>query len=222
MFTGIVEETGRVAAVEDTEAGRRVRIETTFADLEAGASIAVDGACLTVEAYEPGEWVSVFLATETLKRTTFDDVAVGDGVNLERALAADGRFDGHVVQGHVDGTTEVVAVERAGTGPGSDADDDGDWTYTFALPPDLRQYIVEKGSITLDGISLTVARLDDEAGTFSVAVIPTTYRETTLSERSPGDEVHVEVDVVAKYVERMVTDDGERTAPVRGALDGES
>ena len=201
MFTGIVEETGRVERVEDTDAGRRLRVATTFEDLVAGASIAVDGACLTVEEYEPGEWFSVFLAEETLARTTFDSVAEGDGVNLERAMAADARFDGHVVQGHVDGTTRIADIERLGE----------DWVYTFELPPGLAQYVVEKGSIALDGISLTVARLDDDAGTFSVAIIPTTYHETTLSETEAGDAVHVEVDVFAKYVERMVSR-GERDA----------
>jgi riboflavin synthase len=195
MFTGIVEETGRVERVEDSEDGRRLRVGTTFADRSAGESIAVDGACLTVEAFEPGEWFSVFLARETLDRTTFDEVQEGDGVNLERAMAADERFDGHVVQGHVDGTTEIREIDRIGE----------DWAYTFELPPGLDQYVVEKGSIALDGISLTVARLDDDSGTFSVAIIPTTYHETTLSEKEPGDEVHVEVDVFAKYVERMVT-----------------
>jgi len=210
MFTGIVEETGRIEAVEDTDAGRRLRIATTFDDLSAGASIAVDGACLTVEEYDPGEWFSVFLAEETLSRTTFDTVAVGDGVNLERAMAADERFDGHVVQGHVDGTTTIADIERIGD----------DWAYTFELPPELAQYVVEKGSIALDGISLTVARLDDDAGIFSVAIIPTTYHETTLSEKEAGDAVHVEVDVFAKYVERMVSR-GERDvdAEVRQELD---
>jgi riboflavin synthase len=210
MFTGIVEETGQIEAIEDTDAGRRLRIATTFDDLTAGASIAVDGACLTVEEYESGEWFSVFLAEETLDRTTFDERSEGDGVNLERAMAADERFDGHVVQGHVDGTTRIADIERIGE----------DWAYTFELPPDLARYVVEKGSIALDGISLTVARLDDEAGTFSVAIIPTTYHETTLSEKEPGDAVHVEVDVFAKYVERMVSR-GERDvdAEVRQELD---
>jgi len=210
MFTGIVEETGRIEAVEDTDAGRRLQIATTFTDLSAGASIAVDGACLTVEEYEPGKRFSVFLAEETLARTTFDRVREGDGVNLELAMAADERFDGHVVQGHVDGTVAVADIERIGD----------DWAYTFELSPDLARYVVEKGSIALDGISLTVARLDDEAGTFSVAIIPTTYHETTLSEKEPGDEVHVEVDVFAKYVERMVgREEREADAAVRRELD---
>ncbi|MFB6070976.1 MAG: riboflavin synthase [Halanaeroarchaeum sp.] len=193
MFTGIVEETGVVASVSDDEGGRRLRIETTaMTDFEAGASVAVGGVCLTVE--ESGDrWFSVFTATETLETTTLGNVAEGDVVNLERPLGADGRFDGHIVQGHVDTTTEVVAVERVGE----------DWTFTFAQPPGYEQYIAPKGSVALDGISLTVADVDDEAGTFSVAIIPTTYELTSLGEREPGDAVNVEVDVVAKYVERL-------------------
>jgi riboflavin synthase len=228
MFAGIVETTGRVERVDDGEEGRRVRIGTTFADLTAGDSIAVDGACLTVEGSEPGEWFSVFLAGETLDRTTFGNLQAGDQVNLERALPADGRFDGHVVQGHVDGTTEIRGIERVGGEPASEASGassdgdsaDGDWEYTFALPPDLAPYVVEKGSIALDGISLTVARLDDDAGTFSVAIIPTTYRETTLSQTAPGDRVHVEVDVFAKYVERILASE-QRDAADWGDLDRE-
>jgi len=214
MFTGIVEETSEIAEIEGTDAGRRLQIETTFAELSGGQSISVDGACLTVEEYEAGEWFSVFLAAETLDRTTLDSVTEGDAVNLERALAADERFDGHVVQGHVDGTTEIVDIERVGE----------DWAYTFDLPAGLEQYVVEKGSIALDGISLTVATLDDVTGTCSVAIIPTTYHETTLSDKKPGDEVHVEVDVFAKYVERMLgmaerdTEAGADVAAVREAL----
>ncbi|QPV61895.1 riboflavin synthase [Halosimplex litoreum] len=232
MFTGIVEETGEIVDIEDSDAGRRLRIATGFADLTGGQSISVDGACLTVEDHADGEWFSVFLAAETLERTTFDSASEGQEVNLERALAADERFDGHVVQGHVDGTTEIVDIERVGEGPASEArgtssgdeSSDGDWAYTFELPPGLEQYVVEKGSIALDGISLTVAALDDAGGTFSVAIIPTTYHETTLSAKEPGDPVHVEVDVFAKYVERMLgmaerdAEAGADVAAVREAL----
>jgi riboflavin synthase len=214
MFTGIVEETGEIVDIEDSDAGRRLRIATGFEGLTGGQSISVDGACLTVEEHADGEWFSVFLAAETLERTTFDSASEGQEVNLERALAADERFDGHVVQGHVDGTTEIVDIERVGD----------DWAYTFELPPGLEQYVVEKGSIALDGISLTVATLDDAGGTFSVAIIPTTYHETTLSAKEPGDPVHVEVDVFAKYVERMLgmaerdAEAGADVAAVREAL----
>lgn len=192
MFTGIVEETGEVLGVEADEGGQRLRIGTTFDGLEGGQSISVNGACLTVENFADGEWFSVFLASETVEKTYLGTVAEGDGVNLERAMPADGRFDGHFVQGHVDGTADVRDVEREGD----------DWFYTFSIPDGHREYIVSKGSITVDGISLTVAALDEE--TFTVAIIPETYRLTTLSERSVGDPVHVEVDVVAKYVESLV------------------
>ncbi|MBX0322969.1 riboflavin synthase [Halomicroarcula sp. F13] len=191
MFTGIVEATGEVQAVVDDEGGRRVRIGAPFAGLDHGQSISVSGACLTVEKFADGEWFEVFLARETLARTYFDDLAGGDAVNLERAMPADGRFDGHIVQGHVDATAEITAIEREGD----------DWTFTFSLPETQRDYLVEKGSITVDGISLTVAARDDES--FDVAIIPTTYDETTLSEKSVGDPVHLEVDVVAKYVEQL-------------------
>ena len=191
MFTGIVEETGEIIDVTMTDEGRRLRIATSFDGLSQGASISVSGACLTVEAFGDG-WFSVFLATETLDRTYLGDLGVGDQVNLERAMAADDRFDGHVVQGHIDGTAEVVGVKRIGD----------DWEFTFSLPDALAGYVVEKGSISVDGISLTVAALDGEQ--FAVAIIPETYDVTTLSEKSAGDPVHLEVDVVAKYVESLV------------------
>jgi riboflavin synthase len=192
MFTGIVEATGEVVSMETEPDGTRLRIRAPFAtDLEEGQSVSVDGACLTVEAYA-GDAFEVFLASETLDRTTLGERTVGDGVNLERAMPAEGRFDGHIVQGHVDGTARIHDVRRVGE----------DWTYEFDLPPDLATYVVEKGSIALDGISLTVA--DRNEDTFGVAIVPTTYEETTLSEKAPGDRVNVEVDVLAKYVERMV------------------
>jgi len=193
MFTGIVEDTGTVASVESTDDGRRLRIETTdLSGFAHGQSISVSGVCLTVEEY--GEnWFSAFTAAETLEKTYLSELDEGDVVNLERALPADGRLDGHIVQGHVDTVTEVVAVEQVGE----------DWTFTFALPDGYERYVAEKGSVALDGISLTVAGVDDDAGTFDVAVIPTTYDLTTLSAKDAGSPVHVEVDVVAKYVERL-------------------
>jgi riboflavin synthase len=194
MFTGIVEETGEVLAVEEDEGGRRLRVGTTFEDLQAGQSISVSGACLTVEEHGDG-WFSLFLAAETVDRTYLGDLEAGETVNLERTLPADGRLDGHFVQGHVDATSEVVRVERVGE----------DWRYTFSLPADRAQYVVEKGSIAVDGISLTVAACGGE--TFEVAIIPETYDLTTLSEKEVGDPVHVEIDVVAKYVESLVEAD---------------
>lgn len=193
MFTGIVEETGAVAAIDADDSGRRLRIETDgIGTFEHGQSVAIDGVCLTVEDHGDG-WFTVFLAAETIDRTALGERESGDAVNVERALPANGRLDGHVVQGHVDTTTDVVAVEPIGE----------DWRYTFSLPADYERYVAEKGSIALDGVSLTVAAIDDDAGTFDVAVIPTTHAETTLGEREPGDAVNVEVDVMAKYVERL-------------------
>ncbi|MFD1642728.1 riboflavin synthase [Halohasta litorea] len=201
MFTGIVETAGEVVAVEDDAGGRRLRVRASgLDDLHHGQSISVSGVCLTVEAFESGSktdndrWFEVFLAGETVEKTYLGDASVGDAVNIERAMAADGRFDGHVVQGHVDTVTTVSDIAQVGD----------DWRFSFALPDGYGQYIVDKGSICLDGISLTVAAIDREAGRFEVAIIPTTYELTTLQEKSAGDPVHVEVDVIAKYVENML------------------
>ncbi len=213
MFTGIVEETGTVrSSVRDAE-GIRLQIgaDVVAADLHHGQSISVSGVCLTVERFGEG-WFEVFLADETVSRTYLGELEAGDAVNLERAMAADGRFDGHVVQGHVDAVATVTDIEQVGE----------DWTFSFALPDGVGQYVVEKGSITLDGISLTVAGLGDgdsdaeadrttdatgteaDRTTVTVAIIPTTYELTTLSAKEPGDPVHLEVDVLAKYVERLL------------------
>jgi riboflavin synthase len=213
MFTGIVEETGQVRAVEDGPEGRRLWVSASFCDaLEHGQSVAVSGACLTVEDVTPdAEAFELFCSAETVERTYLDRVAAGDRVNLERALPADGRVDGHFVQGHVDGLAEVTAVEQVGGGPangmrGASSDErsesDGDWTFGFSLPAELAPYVVEKGSIAVDGISLTVADLEE--ADFEVSIIPATYELTTLSEKAVGDPVHLEVDVVAKYVERLL------------------
>lgn len=193
VFTGIIETTGVVTSVTDTPDGRRLRVETdAFDEYEHGQSISVSGVCLTVEEYDDNGF-SVFTAHETLDATSLSDISVDDRINLERALPADSRLDGHLVQGHVDTTTTVEAIEPVGE----------DWTFTFALPEGYEQYVARKGSVALDGISLTVASVDDEAGTFDVAIIPTTYEETTLADRRPGDAVNFEIDVVARYVERL-------------------
>ncbi|WP_121821711.1 riboflavin synthase [Halostella salina] len=195
MFTGIVEGTGEVLATEPTEDGLRLRIGTGFETLAHGQSVSVSGACLTVEEHgdgADGQWFETFLAAETRAKTHLGALAAGDRVNLERALRADDRLDGHFVQGHVDTTTEVVDVREVGE----------DWEFEFALPEDHGRYVVDKGSVTVDGISLTVAERGPE--TFTVAVVPTTYDLTTLSEKVPGDPVNVEVDVIAKYAEQLV------------------
>ena len=181
--------------VVDDEGGRRLTIaaDEVLSGLDHGASVSVSGACLTVEAFD-AEAFEVFLASETLEKTYFDSVEVGDAVNLERALRADARLDGHFVQGHVDTVTEVVDVRQVGE----------DWEYEFAVPPAYDAYVADKGSVALDGISLTVAERGED--TFTVAIIPTTRRSTNLSEKQPGDPVHLEVDVLAKYVERLLDD----------------
>jgi riboflavin synthase len=195
VFTGIVEELGRVVAVEQGEQSARLTVEgpVVAADAAHGVSIAVDGVCLTVVEHD-GARFTVDVMAETLSRSALAGVRPGQRVNLERAMAADGRFGGHVVQGHVDGTGRVVARE-----PGDRWE-----VVTIALPPELAPYVVEKGSVTVDGVSLTVSALDDAAGTFSVSLIPTTLELTTLGHRAVGDPVNLEVDVLAKYVERLL------------------
>jgi riboflavin synthase len=194
MFTGIIEEAGEIVAIDDTEGGRRIRIAGSFADeLSHGQSIAVSGCCLTVEENDSDSF-ELFLSQETVERTYLGSVGIGDSVNLERAMSADGRFDGHIAQGHVDTTAQVTRIEQVGD----------DWTFEFSIPGECSQYIVEKGSIAVDGISLTVADRSDEE--FTVAIIPATYELTNLSDKQVGDPVHIEVDVLAKYVERMVAD----------------
>lgn len=195
MFTGIVEELGEVVAVERHAASARlsVRGRLVTVDVERGASISVNGVCLTVvEQDECGFTADVML--ETLRRSTLGSLRPGVAVNLERAMAADGRFGGHVVQGHVDGTGRVVSRK-----PGDRWE-----VVTVSLPPDLTGYVVLKGSITVDGVSLTVSALDDVAGTFSVCLVPATLERTTLGQREPGQQVNIEVDVLAKYVERLL------------------
>ncbi|WP_246986232.1 riboflavin synthase [Halorientalis marina] len=216
MFTGIVETTGEIVATEADADGRRVRVRADLADLHRGQSIAISGACLTVEDHDTG-WFDLFLSQETVERTYLGDLGEGDLVNVERALPADGRLDGHVVQGHVDATAEVTGIARIGD----------DWEFRFSIPEGLERYVVEKGSVTVDGISLTVASLssrsDDErasgeggeprADDFGVAIIPETYDVTTLSEKAVGDPVHIEVDVMAKYVESMLAGGGDSQSP---------
>ncbi|MFQ5522620.1 MAG: riboflavin synthase [Acidimicrobiia bacterium] len=192
MFTGIVEGKGTVVSIADSGAVRRVVITAPgFEGLTVGASVAVNGVCLTAVAVEGGE-VTVDIVPETLSRTTLAELKIGDEVNLERPLRADGRFDGHVVQGHVDGVGWVQALGREG----------GAVSLTLDAPPELLPYIVEKGSVTVDGVSLTVSSLTDTG--FSVALVPHTLEVTTLGLRKPGDPVNLEVDILAKYIERLL------------------
>jgi riboflavin synthase len=194
MFTGLVEEVGAVRSVTPVGDGARVVIEASLVleDAEIGASIAVNGCCLTVVEYDESSWAADAVP-ETLDRTNIGSLEPGDLVNLERPLAANGRYGGHVVQGHIDATAAISAIDEL---------DDGSFRYTFELPPALADYVVEKGSVAIDGISLTVAGVD--ATSFSIAVIPHTHEVTTVGRRTVGDEVNVEADVLAKYVERLV------------------
>jgi riboflavin synthase len=190
MFTGIVEELGVVRAVGENRLA--VGCRTVASDAEIGASMAVNGVCLTVVERSAGH-LAFDLSEETLRRTSFARLSGGDRVNLERPLTLLGRLGGHLVQGHVDGVGEVTAVERS--------EDGGAW-LTVRAPADVRRYLVEKGSVGVDGISLTVAARD--ADTFSVALIPHTLEATTLGSARVGDPVNLEVDVIAKYVEALV------------------
>src|SRR6478736_6668859 len=193
MFTGIVEELGIVEVIEHgaDSAVLRIRGPLVVSDAVHGASIAVNGVCLTVTDHD-SEQFAVDVMAETLSRSALGALRPGDRVNLERAMPADGRFGGHVVQGHVDGTAKITRRT-----PG-----DGWETVDLTLPPGLAAYVVEKGSITVDGVSLTVASLSD-AG-FSVSLIPTTLALTTLGHKGVDDQVNLEVDVIAKYVERLL------------------
>lgn len=191
MFTGIVEQLGAVVGVDDLPDGRRLRLSVDGWDgLPVGASVSVNGVCLT--ALEGVGGVEFDVVPETLKRTNLGSLSPGDRVNLERAMPASGRFDGHVVQGHVDATGTVSSVRR---------DHDG-VVMIIEADDEVLRYVVEKGSITVDGVSLTVAGLSE--GAFSVALIPHTLEVTTLGLRKAGDTVNLEVDVLAKYVERLL------------------
>ncbi|NYI41388.1 riboflavin synthase [Demequina lutea] len=193
MFTGIVEAIGTVATVEDHGASSRFVLTAPQlgTDIVHGESIAVNGVCLTVAAHEQGGWAfDVMRITE--ETTTMGELAPGIRVNLERATRADGRLGGHIMQGHVDGVATLVA-----------RDSQPEWDdLTFTVPRELLRYVVLKGSISLNGVSLTVAGLVDD--TVTVSLIPTTLTETTLGELVVGNEVNVEVDIIAKYVERMM------------------
>jgi riboflavin synthase len=203
MFTGIVEELGQIVAVEHgaESAVVTVRGPLVTGDAVPGASIAVNGVCLTVVEHD-GQTFSVDVMAETLKRSSLGSLQAGSRVNLERAMTASARFGGHIVQGHVDGTAQILARL-----PGDN------WEVVqFTLPPELSRYVVEKGSITIDGVSLTVSAITDD--TFSVSLIPTTLELTTLGHKAVGDLVNLEVDVIAKYVERLLTHGAIEAEPI--------
>ena len=201
MFTGIVEEIGEIVDVTVLQDAARLRIRgpVVTSDARPGDSISVNGVCLTVVEPDPEGVFGVDVMGETLRRSSLAEAAAGTRVNLERALAAGARLGGHIMQGHVDGTGTVAARE-----------DNEDWTTVrFDVGGDLTRYVVEKGSIAVDGVSLTVTAVDDTG--FSVGLIPTTLRGTTLGERAVGATVNLEVDVIAKYVERLTAHRGEQS-----------
>jgi riboflavin synthase len=201
MFTGIVEELGTVRSITPREGGARLEIEAkaVLDDATIGASIAVNGCCLTVVDHTE-TWWAADAVVETLRRTNLGDLAAGDHVNLERPVRLADRLGGHLVQGHVDATGTVRSRETQ---------TDDSVVVRFDAPADVLRYVVPKGSITVDGISLTVAELHDDG--FAIAVIPHTLAVTTLGTRQVGERVNLEADLLAKYVERLMRS-GERSA----------
>ena len=193
MFTGIVEEMGRVTAITRSGPSARLTIaaKTVLEDAHLGDSIAVNGVCLTVTDQTEGSFSADVMA-ETLRRSGLGALQSGSPVNLERAMPADGRFGGHIVSGHIDGTGTVAALRR---------EDNAVWVTVHAAPALLR-YIVEKGSVAIDGVSLTVAAVDADG--FSVSIIPHTGAQTILLGKRPGDTVNLECDVIGKYVEKLL------------------
>ena len=211
MFTGIVEGTGTVAALAaaDDASGARLEVEAPFlaGDLRLGESVAVNGCCLTV-AQATAAGFAADLVAETLRRTALGGLTAGDLVNLERPMALGGRLGGHLVQGHVDGVARVL--DRTAAGDGQEV--------RIELPAELERYVVEKGSVAVDGVSLTVAGVGP--GWFAVALVPHTLEVTTLGRRHPGDPVQLEVDVVAKYVERLVAPWTDRVGAYDTSVEG--
>jgi len=194
MFTGIIEEVGVVEALQAQAAGARLRVRcrTVLEDTRNGASVSANGVCLTAIDCRADSF-SADLAPETLRRSNLGDLRAGSLVNLERPLSPSGRLSGHIVQGHVDGTGELVALDQLGG---------ENWWLRARVPAELDRYLVFKGSISIDGISLTIAVL--EGLELAVTIIPHTYQNTNLRSRRPGDRLNLECDVIAKYVEKMM------------------
>jgi riboflavin synthase len=198
MFTGIIEEVGRVSGIEQRGENRRITVVAKHApkELKPGDSVAVSGVCLTALNIKPGSF-SADLAPETWARTSFSRIHEGALVNLELPMKADGRLGGHIVQGHVDGVGKVIALERIA--------DSENWWLHIELPSEIEKYTVYKGSISIEGISLTVAKLEGRRCT--IAIIPHTVEMTNLHSLRPGDPVNLEADLIAKYVEKMMSID---------------
>ncbi len=210
MFSGIIETTGTITRIDTIAEGARLRLQTDLPTQEVGLgeSISTDGACLTVTAIEADQ-LSFDVSAESLRRTTLGELQVGDRVNLERSLRLEDRLSGHLVWGHVDGVGHVTSIRPEGDS----------LLYTFALPAELSRYLVEKGSVAVDGISLTV--FDCKPTEFTCAIIPHTHTVTTLHQRKPGDRVNIEGDMQGKYIEKFVRDviEGMLAAPLQSIRD---
>ena len=195
MFTGIVEEVGRIIRIEQRGESRRITITADHApkQLKTGDSVSVSGVCLTALDIKPASFCAD-LAPETWARTSFSRIHKGAQVNLELPMKADGRFGGHIVQGHVDGVGKLISLDRI-------ADSDNWWLH-IELPHEVEKYTVYKGSISIEGISLTVAKLEENRCT--IAIIPHTVEQTNLHSLKPGDPINLEADLIAKYVEKMM------------------
>lgn len=212
MFTGIIEEIGTVASIQPGSRSFRITLNCrkVLADAKMGDSIAVNGVCLTVSGLTAGTFTADVMA-ETLRRSSLDDLKTGSQVNLERAMLAGGRFGGHIVSGHIDGTGVIRAFKK---------EDNAVWV-TVNTDPKLLRYIVEKGSIAIDGISLTVAAVSETG--FQVSVIPHTKEETTLLSKTAGSRVNLENDIIGKYVERLMqTGERETSAAERPSANDDS
>lgn len=207
MFTGIIEEVGKVVRIEQNGSNRRVTVEATNTpkQLRTGDSVSVSGVCLTAIDIRPTSFAAD-LAPETWARTSFSRIQAGAKVNLELPMQANGRFGGHIVQGHVDGVGKLLALERIANSE--------NWWLRIELPSEIEKYTVFKGSISIEGISLTVAELDGNRCT--VAIIPHTVEMTSLSSLKPGDPLNLEADLIAKYVEKMM-----KGAPAQSTLNVE-
>lgn len=194
MFTGIIEEVGRVKNIKSGGKSAVLTLEARiiFEDLKLGDSVAVNGVCLTAASIEKNTFTADVMH-ETIRRSSLGDLTVGSYVNLERAMAVDGRFGGHIVSGHIDGMGTIRSIQQ---------DDNAIW-YTVAAEGDLMKYIIPKGSIAIDGISLTVVDIEQES--FRVSIIPHTAKETILSRKKAGDKVNLENDVIGKYVEKLLS-----------------
>lgn len=209
MFTGIIEAIGTIKAINVNAQGARLVIDTNnldMSDVKLGDSIATNGICLTVVDFTNGQHggsYSADVSNETLKRTGFANYKVGSKVNLEKAMLASTRFGGHMVSGHVDGVSEIVAINNNGNS----------FEYWLSMPSDLAHYIAEKGSVTIDGTSLTVNALSDESdqGKFRLTIVPHTVKETIFSEYQVGSKVNLEVDLIARYLERLLTKSDEHS-----------